>query len=224
MGSGLSRSSAVSDMTKPGVQKPHCSPWHSRTRLHRRQRAVGRGDALDGGDFRAVRLHREHQARSHGGTVHEHRAGAARPVFTAEMGAGESAFVPQEIRQRHAGSTLAAMGVPLTDNRTGFSCIARPASWVAWIQARAVMAAPTFLRYDGDPCRSDGTSSSPVIAAWPISSGDTSLTVFPTTASSAAVARLGVEPSPSSPIAQRDTRSWPSLSSSWTATRAPAIA
>ncbi|MFW3114727.1 hypothetical protein MHAE_13288 [Mycobacterium haemophilum DSM 44634] len=29
VGAGLSRSNAVSDITTPGVQKPHCSPWHS---------------------------------------------------------------------------------------------------------------------------------------------------------------------------------------------------
>ena len=27
---GLSASNATADITMPGVQKPHCSPWHSR--------------------------------------------------------------------------------------------------------------------------------------------------------------------------------------------------
>jgi hypothetical protein len=40
---GMSRSSAVSDMTKPGVQKPHCSPWHSRS-------AACTGDNVPSGD------------------------------------------------------------------------------------------------------------------------------------------------------------------------------
>ena len=62
-GSGLSRSSAVIEVTKPGVQKPHCSPWHSRSAACTGDSSPSAdGDALDRGDLLAVGLDREDQA------------------------------------------------------------------------------------------------------------------------------------------------------------------
>jgi hypothetical protein len=61
----------------------------------------------------------------------------------------------------------------------------------------------------------------PVIAARPMSSATSSLTGLPMIDSSAAVARLGVEPKPNSPMTRRDTRS---CSSTCMATNVSAIA
>src|SRR5262249_1051622 len=51
-------------------------------------------------DFLAVRLYGEHQARTHGLAVEEHRAGAAYTVLAADVGAGLSAIVADRVDQR----------------------------------------------------------------------------------------------------------------------------
>jgi hypothetical protein len=68
--------------------------------LDRCERAVIRGEALDGGDVRADRRDREHQARPDGLPVHQHRARAAHPVLTADMRARKSQVVAQRVGQQ----------------------------------------------------------------------------------------------------------------------------
>src|SRR6516165_937274 len=57
--------------------------------LHRMQ-LLAIGEALDGGDARAVALHDEQGACLHALAVHMHRAGAALARIAAHMGAGEA--------------------------------------------------------------------------------------------------------------------------------------
>src|ERR1700722_8218182 len=63
------------------------------------QRAIGCGDALYGGDTMTVGLDGKHQAGTDGRAVEENGAGAADPMFAANMGAGEFQMFAQEIRQ-----------------------------------------------------------------------------------------------------------------------------
>ena len=56
-------SSALADISMPGVQKPHCTAALSmKAALQRVQSAVGAGQALDRLDLKAVGLHRQEQA------------------------------------------------------------------------------------------------------------------------------------------------------------------
>ena len=96
-----SRRNAVIVIRMPGVQKPHCSPcasWNASWRGLRRPRAWRK--TLDGGDRRAVGLHREHQARADRLAVHQHGAGAAHAVLAADVGPGEPQLAAQEVAQQ----------------------------------------------------------------------------------------------------------------------------
>ena len=64
--------------------------------LHGRE-LTGRGEAFDGRDVVARRLHREQEAGPHGGAVEQHGARAAHAVLAAEMGAGEPAVFAEEV-------------------------------------------------------------------------------------------------------------------------------
>ena len=89
---------------KPGVQNPHCSPWHSEERLlHRPQRAVGVGQPLDRGDLAVDGRDREHQARPHRPAVDQHRARAADAVLAADVGAGQAQVVAQRVGEQATG-------------------------------------------------------------------------------------------------------------------------
>ena len=101
LGSGVRASRSVASSRNPGVQNPHCRPWHSRNaRCTGRQLAVGPGQALDGGDLGAVDHHREREARPHRLAVEQHRAGTAHPVLAADVGAGEPQVVAQHVGQQ----------------------------------------------------------------------------------------------------------------------------
>ncbi len=103
VGFGWSRRNAVTDTTKPGVQKPHCSPWQSRNAACTVERSPsGEPMPFDRRDLGAVGLHREHEARAHGGAVDQHRARAAHAVLAAEVRAGEVALLAEEVGERHA--------------------------------------------------------------------------------------------------------------------------
>ena len=67
--------------------------------LHRMQ-FVAVGQTLDGANFLAVGLHREHQAGAHRLAVDDHRAGAANAVLAADMGAGLPAILADGVDQR----------------------------------------------------------------------------------------------------------------------------
>ena len=88
---------------EPGRAEPALQAMAvAKRRLHRRQLAVGPGDALDRRDVGAVGLHREHQARAHRRAVDEHRARTAHAVLATEVRPGEAALLAQEVRERRA--------------------------------------------------------------------------------------------------------------------------
>src|SRR5262245_66068814 len=68
-------------------------------RLQRREALVAR-ETFDGGDLRALGLHREHEARAHCRAVDQHRAGAADAVLAADMRAGEAEVMAQAVGER----------------------------------------------------------------------------------------------------------------------------
>ena len=77
--------------------------------LHRMQRAVGRGEALDRGDRGAVRLQRQHGAGLHRYAVDMHDAGAALAGVAADMGAGQPQLLAQQFHQQRAALDLDRM-------------------------------------------------------------------------------------------------------------------
>ena len=77
--------------------------------LDRMQFAGTAGEPLDGREFMAIGLHRQHQAGTHRRAIQQDRAGAANAVFAADMGAGELQFVAQEIAEQHPGFDAAAI-------------------------------------------------------------------------------------------------------------------
>ena len=68
---------------------------------------VGR-QPFDGLYCRAIGLHREQQTRAHRLAIQQNRARAAHAMLTADMGAGETEIVAQEIRQEFARLHVAA--------------------------------------------------------------------------------------------------------------------
>ena len=79
-GAGLRLAKSTALMTMPGVQKPHCRPWFSWKASCigcSAPFAGGRGEALDGGDGRAVGGDRQHRAALHRDAVDVDDAGAA---------------------------------------------------------------------------------------------------------------------------------------------------
>ena len=104
VGSGWSSRNAVIVVTKPGVQKPHCSAWHS-------WKACCTGPSSPSGsrqpsvvviaapstDTANIRQ------RPHRRAVDQHGAGAADAVLAADVGAGEPDVVPDRVGQQPAG-------------------------------------------------------------------------------------------------------------------------
>ena len=70
--------------------------------LHRMQAAVGGGNAFDGDDARALRLHREHVAALHRLAVHVDGAGAALGGVAADVRAGQAQMVADEVDEQRA--------------------------------------------------------------------------------------------------------------------------
>ncbi len=64
-GDGLAASSAVAEMSMPGVQNPHCTPPSSRKAHCSGDSSSSSAEALDGGELAAVGLHREVRAGVH---------------------------------------------------------------------------------------------------------------------------------------------------------------
>ena len=110
------------------------------------QRAVGRGDALDGGDLAAVGLHREDQAGAHRLPVEQDGARAADAVLAAQVGAGELAALAQEVGQGQPGLDRRPPQPPVDGDLDARCQSLAAASLTACSQARATMAAPTFFR------------------------------------------------------------------------------
>ena len=166
-----------------GVQKPHCSPWHSRSaactgEMCRPAMRCPRSLSPPCRPPEPRDTRHERTASPSSSTVQAPHAPCSQPRWvpvSPHLSLRKSASVMR-------GSTLPAMGVPLTDNWTGCSCIAWPRD--CFLDGLGPGArghgGAHLVRYDADPCRSVGMSSSPVIAAWPISSAASSSTGLPT--------------------------------------------
>ncbi len=88
-------------VTKPGVQKPHCSPWQSwNACCTATERAVGVRAPLDGGDLLAVDADGEKETGSHRLPADEDGARAADAVLAADVRARQAQVVPQRVGQQ----------------------------------------------------------------------------------------------------------------------------
>ena len=123
-GRGCRARPAVIVVRKPGVQKPHCRPWHSLNACCTGPSEPSRRSASPstvvisasvGGD-------REHQAGAHRPPVEQDRAGAADAVLAADVGAGEAAGRGAARRRAAGAPAPRRRGVaPLTCSRTSWS-------------------------------------------------------------------------------------------------------
>ena len=68
--------------------------------LHWMQRSVVIGQALDRRDLHTLGLDAEHQTCPHGLTVGEHRTRPANPVFTTQVGSGQTKVLSKHVGQR----------------------------------------------------------------------------------------------------------------------------
>ena len=99
-------------ITMPGVQNPHCSPWHSLNAA-----CIGCivpsacGEPLDGDDGGAVGLGREHVARLDGAAVEMDRARAALAGIAAHVRAGQREMGAQEFDQQRPRIDLRGHGL-----------------------------------------------------------------------------------------------------------------
>jgi hypothetical protein len=69
------------------------------------QLAVAR-EALDGGDFGAIRLHGQQRAGFYGLAIQKHRAGTAQRRLAPDVGAGEFGLIAEKIGEQQAGFDL----------------------------------------------------------------------------------------------------------------------
>ncbi len=97
--------SAASVMTMPGVQKPHCRPYSSRSACCTGcERAVVGCEAFDGGDAAAIGLHRQASGRSA-------RPCRRRSPCRRRRRRARSRHARRYSRHRHAGSRRASGGL-----------------------------------------------------------------------------------------------------------------
>ena len=97
-------------MTMPGRAVPALQAvvLHERL-LHRVQRAVGVGHALDRADVLAVGLHGEHGAALDRFTVQMDRARTARRGVAADVRAGETGLLTDEVHEQRARLDIVRM-------------------------------------------------------------------------------------------------------------------
>ena len=105
----------------PGVQNPHCRPWHSRNAacigcsspsLRRPSIVVIVG---------ALRLQREHRARLHRAAVQVHGAGAALRGVAADVRAGQLQLLADQLDQQRARVDRVSTALPFTVKRIAMS-------------------------------------------------------------------------------------------------------
>src|ERR1700682_1663634 len=84
VGFGCCARRPTTDITKPGVQKPHCS------------------QAFDLRHVVSFSLHGEHEAGAHRRAVEQNRAASANPMLAADMRAGEAEVVTQVVGEQAA--------------------------------------------------------------------------------------------------------------------------
>src|SRR5688572_16699182 len=171
--------------------------------LHGVQR-VAVGDALDGGDARAVQLNGKHEAGAYGLPVVEHRARAAHAVLAAHVRAREPEALAKKVGESEPRLDRALVAVPVHRDGDGARCHARPARSAASVSARVTSVRPARRRYAAVACRSESGSISAAarVAASAMTSAEGRR---PVSAASASRARTGVAPAPKSDTRARST-------------------
>src|SRR5437773_12057106 len=124
-------------------------------RLLQRMQLGGAGrHAFDRRDAPAVRLHGEHQARTHWLTVELHGARAAHAVLAPEMRPGEARVVADEVAEQQPRLDLAFDDASIyldSDLSHAARLLARS---TAFVSARSVMTCSSFTLYWLLPWRS----------------------------------------------------------------------
>src|SRR5215813_6553446 len=163
-------------------------------------------EALHGRDLFAPRLDREHCARLHGPAVEEHGAGATVRRIAADVSAGESEDVTDQVNEQEArldvGLALLAVDGDLDLHRAHPSHRARVARSRARWSARAVRTRTRSFLYSTGPRRSalGRAASAASLAASLIA---LSSSRWPRSAASAFSALIGVSPTLVSPMPAR---------------------
>ena len=106
LGLGFRSSSAVAEMSIPGVQNPHWTPPCSRKARWSGMQLVVEGKTLDRRDLASLGLEREVGAGVHGLAVEQHHAGPALRVVAALLGAGQPDLLANDVEEARAGLDL----------------------------------------------------------------------------------------------------------------------
>src|SRR6202022_4191165 len=179
-------------------------------RLLERTEAVGRSEALDGGDARALELDGQEQAAPGAAPVDQHRARAADAVLAAHVGAGEREVFPEEVRER-AARLHHALHRRTVDGETHPQSLGRcgrgagrhdPRRPTAWRRASSVSTVARCRRYSAEAWTSVAGSQSAAAAA-PARAGVAASRGAVATSASAARRRTGRSATPNP-----TTRAW----------------
>ena len=117
VGSGLRSSSARAVIIMPGVQKPHCRPWHCMKPCWTGSSSAPLLEALDGAHLVAAGHRGQHGARLDRLAVQPDHAGAAVAGVAAPVGAGQAEVVAQEVHQQQPALDLAGDLVAVDGHR-----------------------------------------------------------------------------------------------------------
>src|SRR3989304_3123183 len=170
------------------------------------------GKALHRLDLRTLRLHREHEAGLDAHAVEQDRAGAARPVLAAHVGACQTQILSDEVGQKLAVFCLAAVLDPVHFQGNGsLSCHQRVPPLArrprAFLRFHSVNHLSTSRRYSALACTSEaGSASRAAVAA--ASANRPSSSFCPCNFASASRARSGVGPTPYMPMRASRQRSF----------------
>src|SRR5713101_5406141 len=176
------------------------------------KRSVRFGEAFDGGDAVAVRLHRVHEAGTHRLAVEHHRACAADAVLAADVRAGEAKVLAQPVHQRQARRHCAWVALAVHLHLYRIQCFAHAALAFsrASRSARAARTAARCRRYSALACRSlPGSVSVAAACAAPFTTASSSR--VPTKRAAIFGKASGVPPTPPRPNAARTQRPSPSI-------------
>ena len=133
VGSGLRSSSARAVIIIPGVQKPHCRPWHSMKPCWTGSSSPSCSRPSTVRTVVAAGHRGQHRARLHRLVVQPHHAGAAVAGVAAPVRAGQAEVVAQEVHQQQAALDLAGDLLAVDGHR---HLHVRPLRRDAWRTAR----------------------------------------------------------------------------------------
>ena len=113
VGVGLSSSRQRMVMRKPGAQKAHWNAWFSNIACWIGWSSLVLGEGLDRLHVSAVRLDRQHQARTRRPAVDADGARATDTVLASQVGAGQAQVLAEHVGQRAAGFNLEILVPPV---------------------------------------------------------------------------------------------------------------